>query len=145
VQTAAASVALTTALIGLALFTTVLPSTAAWAAPDSSSKSTDIVGCLFQKCSASLAKCVANPKCLANVVCINTCTGRPDEIDCQIKCGDLFENSVVGEFNKCVVSDMSCVPQQPDSGAYPVPAKDQVVSDFKTKLFNGRWYISAGA
>mmetsp|Transcript_5103 Transcript_5103/g.14822 ORF Transcript_5103/g.14822 Transcript_5103/m.14822 type:complete len:452 (-) Transcript_5103:239-1594(-) len=103
-----------------------------------------IVGCLFSKCQLPLAKCIANPKCLANVVCINTCNGRDDEIECQIKCGDLFENSVVGEFNKCVVSEMACVPQKPDEGLYPVPAPEALVPKFDTKLWNGKWYITSG-
>jgi len=103
-----------------------------------------IVSCLFSKCQLPLAKCIANPKCLANVVCINTCNGRDDEIECQIKCGDLFENEVVGEFNKCVVSDMGCVPRKEDTGVYPEPSKSQLVPKFDTKLWNGRWYISAG-
>ncbi len=103
-----------------------------------------IVGCLFSKCQLPLAKCIANPKCLANVVCINTCNGRDDEIECQIKCGDLFENEVVGEFNKCVVSDMGCVPQKPDEGLYPVPKDEQLVQKFDTKLWNGKWYITSG-
>lgn len=103
-----------------------------------------IVGCLFSKCQLPLAKCIANPKCLANVVCINTCNGREDEIECQIKCGDLFENEVVGEFNKCVVSDMGCVPQKPDEGLYPEPAPEKLVQKFDTKLWNGRWYITSG-
>jgi violaxanthin de-epoxidase len=38
----------------------------------------------------------------------------------QIKCGDLFQNSVVDDFNKCAVSDKGCVPQKPDEGLYPV-------------------------
>jgi violaxanthin de-epoxidase len=103
-----------------------------------------VVSCLFSKCQIPLAKCIANPKCLANVVCINTCNGRDDEIECQIKCGDLFENEVVGEFNKCVVSDMGCVPRKEDTGLYPEPSPSQLVSKFDTKLWNGRWYISAG-
>jgi violaxanthin de-epoxidase len=103
-----------------------------------------IVSCLFSKCQIPLAKCITNPKCLANVVCINTCNGRDDEIECQIKCGDLFENEVVGEFNKCVVSDMGCVPRKEDTGLYPEPSPSQLVSKFDTKLWNGRWYISAG-
>jgi len=103
-----------------------------------------IVSCLFSKCQLPLAKCITNPKCLANVVCINTCNGRDDEIECQIKCGDLFENEVVGEFNKCVVSDMGCVPQKPDEGLYPVPAPEVLAQKFDTKLWNGKWYITSG-
>jgi violaxanthin de-epoxidase len=115
---------------------------AAWAT--SAEDSTRIVKCLFQKCGLQLGECILNPKCLANVVCINTCNGRDDEIDCQIECGNLWENQVVGTFNKCAVSDMSCVPQQKDDGSYPVPSNAQVVDKFDTKLFNGRWYITAG-
>ena len=123
-------------------------SLAAWTqAPTITQAATDpgaIVGCLLKKCPLPLAECIANPKCLANVICINTCNGRPDEIDCQIECGNLWENEVVGVFNKCAVSDMSCVPQQQDDGSYPVPRDDQVVSQFSTKMWNGRWYITAG-
>ena len=123
-------------------------SLAAWTqAPAITQAATDpgaIVGCLLKKCPLPLAQCVANPKCLANVICINTCNGRPDEIDCQIECGNLWENEVVGTFNKCAVSDMSCVPQQQDDGSYPVPRDDQVVPQFSTKMFKGRWYITAG-
>jgi violaxanthin de-epoxidase len=112
--------------------------------PAMASDSGAIVSCLFSKCQLPLAKCIANPRCLANVACINTCNNKEDEIGCQIKCGDLFENEVVGEFNKCVVSDMGCVKQKPDNGQYPVPAPDALVSKFDTKLWNGRWYITAG-
>ena len=108
------------------------------------SGSKQIVGCLLKQCSVPFAKCITNPKCLANVICINTCNNAADETGCQIKCGDIFENEVVGEFNKCAVSDMSCVPQKQDDGSYPLPTKDQVVSKFDTKLWNGRWYITAG-
>eukprot|EP00536_Pseudo-nitzschia_multiseries_P000391 jgi/Psemu1/282298/fgenesh1_pg.5_\ len=113
-------------------------------APAIASDSGAIVSCLFSKCQLPLLKCIANPKCLANVVCINTCNGKEDEIGCQIKCGDLFENSVVGEFNKCVVSEMACVPQKPDEGLYPVPAPEVLVPKFDTKLWNGKWYITSG-
>lgn len=103
-----------------------------------------IASCLFKKCKLPLAKCIANPNCLANVICINTCNGKEDETGCQIKCGDIFENDVVGEFNKCAVSDMDCVPTRPDDGSYPIPSADKLVSSFDTKLWNGRWYITAG-
>lgn len=100
--------------------------------------------CLLKKCPGYLAKCISNPNCLANVICINTCNGKADEEGCQVECGNTFENDVVGEFNKCAVSDMSCVPQKADDGSYPVPSKDVLVQKFDTKLWNGRWYITAG-
>jgi len=100
--------------------------------------------CLLQKCRLPLLKCITNPNCLANVICINTCNGKEDETGCQIKCGDIFENKVVGEFNKCAVSDMDCVPTRPDDGAYPVPAPEKMVQKFNTNLWNGKWFITAG-
>eukprot|EP00559_Dactyliosolen_fragilissimus_P005215 CAMPEP_0184858766 /NCGR_PEP_ID=MMETSP0580-20130426/3822_1 /TAXON_ID=1118495 /ORGANISM="Dactyliosolen fragilissimus" /LENGTH=468 /DNA_ID=CAMNT_0027355071 /DNA_START=247 /DNA_END=1653 /DNA_ORIENTATION=+ len=100
--------------------------------------------CLINKCRLPLAKCIANPKCLANVICINTCNGKEDETGCQIKCGDIFENDVVGEFNKCAVSDMDCVPTRSDDGSYPIPPPEVLVPKFDTSLWNGKWYITAG-
>ncbi|KAJ8605111.1 hypothetical protein CTAYLR_000411 [Chrysophaeum taylorii] len=100
--------------------------------------------CVITKCQLPLAKCIGNPKCLANLVCLQTCTNRADETECQIRCGDLFENERVGEFNECAVSQQKCVPQRPDDGAYPVPPASALVSRFDTATFEGRWYISAG-
>lgn len=51
--------------------------------------------CLLKKCQLPLAKCILNPNCLANVVCINTCNGKADEEGCQVECGNTFENDVV--------------------------------------------------
>eukprot|EP01041_Mallomonas_annulata_P001411 gene1411-2709_t len=100
--------------------------------------------CLLQNCQKELAQCILNPKCLANVICLNTCNGRSDEAECQIKCGDQFENDVVGVFNACAVSQKKCVPQKQDEGLFPIPAKESWVKKFDTSLWNGRWYISAG-
>ncbi|KAH8049390.1 violaxanthin de-epoxidase [Aureococcus anophagefferens] len=100
--------------------------------------------CVVTQCTGKLAKCLTSPKCAANLVCINTCTGRADESECQIRCGDLFENDVVGEFNACAVSQKKCVPQRGDDGAWPVPPQESYVKAFNTQVFDGRWYISAG-
>jgi len=43
--------------------------------------------CLLQSCQKELAQCILNPKCLANVICLNACNGRKDEAECEIKCG----------------------------------------------------------
>jgi violaxanthin de-epoxidase len=134
-----AATVLATTLTFNSLFAPVQPAQAT-----DSAGSKQIVGCLLQKCQVPFLKCITNPKCLANVACINTCNNAADETGCQIKCGDIFENEIVGEFNKCAVSDMSCVPQKQDDGSYPIPTNEQVVSKFDTSLFNGRWYITAG-
>ncbi|MBA0654120.1 hypothetical protein Goklo_021194 [Gossypium klotzschianum] len=91
-----------------------------------------------------LAKCIANPSCAANVACLQTCNDRPDETECQIKCGDLFENNVVDEFNECAVSRKKCVPQKSDIGEFPVPYPAVLVENFNIADFTGKWFISSG-
>jgi violaxanthin de-epoxidase len=76
-------------------------------------------------------------------VCIQTCNGRADESACQIRCGDVFDNDVIGEFNKCAVSQKSCVPRTVTTD-YPLPPEGSVLAKFDVGAFNGRWYISAG-
>jgi violaxanthin de-epoxidase len=70
--------------------------------------------------------------------------GKPDEGECQVKCGDEFTNAVVGDFTKCAVSDSGCVPQRPDDNSYPVPKESALVEKFSPKDLIGDWYISAG-
>ncbi|KAK9140906.1 hypothetical protein Scep_010587 [Stephania cephalantha] len=100
--------------------------------------------CLLKECRIELAKCIANPSCAANVACLQTCNNRPDETECQIKCGDLFENRVVDEFNECAVSRKKCVPQKSDVGDFPVPDPAVLVKSFNINDFSGKWYISSG-
>ncbi|KAG9447909.1 hypothetical protein H6P81_014037 [Aristolochia fimbriata] len=100
--------------------------------------------CLLKECRLELAKCIANPSCAANVACLQTCNNRPDETECQIKCGDLFENNVVDEFNECAVSRKKCVPQKSDVGEFPVPDASALVKNFNMADFNGKWYITSG-
>ncbi|KAI6685093.1 hypothetical protein NL676_031006 [Syzygium grande] len=100
--------------------------------------------CLLKECRIELAKCIANPSCAANVACLQTCNNRPDETECQIKCGDLFENSVVDEFNECAVSQKKCVPRKSDVGEFPVPDPAVLVKSFNIADFSGKWFISSG-
>ncbi|XP_010528777.1 PREDICTED: violaxanthin de-epoxidase, chloroplastic [Tarenaya hassleriana] len=100
--------------------------------------------CLLKECRIELAKCISNPSCAANVACLQTCNNRPDETECQIKCGDLFENSVVDEFNECAVSRKKCVPRKSDLGEFPAPDPAVLVKRFNIGDFSGKWYISSG-
>lgn len=100
--------------------------------------------CLLKECRVELAKCIANPSCAANVACLQTCNNRPDETECQIKCGDLFENSVVDEFNECAVSRKKCVPRKNDVGEFPVPDPSTLVKRFNISDFSGKWFITSG-
>eukprot|EP01039_Chlorochromonas_danica_P003415 gene3415-3742_t len=129
------------------LVSAVLTSCILTMSPISNSQAADTIAvgkCLLQSCQLELAQCMLNPKCLANVVCLNACNGRKDEAACEIRCGDLFENDVVGKFNSCAVSQKKCVPQKQDEGLWPMPAKEGTVKSFDTSIWNGRYYISAG-
>ena len=37
--------------------------------------------CLLTSCQKELAQCVLNPKCFANIICLNTCNDRKDEAE----------------------------------------------------------------
>lgn len=62
----------------------------------------------------------------------------------QIKCGDLFENNVVDEFNECAVSRKKCVPRKSDIGEFPVPDPAVLVKNFNIADFSGKWFITSG-
>jgi len=100
--------------------------------------------CVVTQCTAPLARCIVDGSCLANLACIQTCNNRPDEGDCQIKCGDDFSSPAVDQFTKCAVTAKDCVPQRTDDGSWPVPIGDALVKSFDPSTFTGPWYISAG-
>ena len=94
--------AFSSALAALLVASSTLNPMPSYAATDGAA----IGKCVVSKCTAPLARCVAtSPTCLANLLCINTCTNRPDESECQIKCGDDFTDAAVEAFTKCAVSD----------------------------------------
>ncbi|CBJ26509.1 violaxanthin de-epoxidase, chloroplast precursor [Ectocarpus siliculosus] len=137
-------------LVGVALASSIvggggLLSPGAMPAFAGSPEETKEVGiCLLSECRGALASCLLNPKCFANIICLQTCNGRPDEGYCQIRCGDLFENEAVGKFNACAVSKKNCVKQRQDDGSWPVPPIESQAKSFNPKLMEGQWYISAG-
>lgn len=100
--------------------------------------------CLLKECRVELARCISNPSCAANIACLQTCNDRPDETECQIACGNLFENNVVDEFNECAVSRKKCVPRKGDVGEFPIPSPSALVRNFNLSDFSGKWYITRG-
>jgi len=81
--------------------------------PVAAADTVKIGACLLKNCQLELGRCLLDPKCLANIICLNTCNDKADEVGCQIRCGDLFENEVVGQFNACALSKKQCVTQKP--------------------------------
>lgn len=124
---------------GGSLFSPTAPAMAA-----SADETKEIGVCLLNQCRGELASCLLNPKCFANILCLQTCNGRADEAYCQIRCGDLFENEAVGKFNACAVSQKNCVKQRQDDGSWPIPPKEAQAKAFNPKMMEGQWFISAG-
>lgn len=100
--------------------------------------------CVLRNCQGALAQCLADATCVENLVCLQACNGRPDETECQIKCGDRYQDKAIDVFNTCAVSEKKCVPQKVDEGLYPVPPDCALDTKFDLSKFQGRWYISAG-
>ena len=101
--------------------------------------------CLLQDCKLELAGCLADATCTESLLCLQTCQGREDESDCQVQCGDQFNDDAVQRFNTCAVTEEKCVPQQQDSESiYPLPDEAALVPEFPTDLFVGDWWITAG-
>mmetsp|Transcript_2805 Transcript_2805/g.3907 ORF Transcript_2805/g.3907 Transcript_2805/m.3907 type:complete len:473 (-) Transcript_2805:34-1452(-) len=132
------------AAIAISIFGSVFLSPFPSLAEGKADETAQIGTCVLNSCKAELAQCLLNPKCLSNLICIQSCTGKSDETQCQIQCGNLFENEVVGKFNACALSQKKCVPQKKDDNTYPVPPLESLAKSFDTSIFNGRWYISAG-
>lgn len=101
--------------------------------------------CLFANCPGALAACLTDKTCAENLLCLQSCNGRPDESECQIRCGDVYASPAVEKFTKCAVSDKKCVKQRVEKGeTFPVPKDSSLVSDFNLKDFQGQWAITAG-
>eukprot|EP00475_Leptophrys_vorax_P006474 TRINITY_DN14005_c0_g1_i1.p1 TRINITY_DN14005_c0_g1~~TRINITY_DN14005_c0_g1_i1.p1 ORF type:complete len:413 (-),score=52.75 TRINITY_DN14005_c0_g1_i1:1376-2470(-) len=100
--------------------------------------------CLLKECRTEMLRCLGDVKCAANIACLQACNGRPDETECQIGCGDLFENSVVDSFNACAITKSGCVPQKPNEDLYPVPPAAALVPSFDVSQLDGPWFISSG-
>ena len=104
--------------------------------------------CLLQNCKSELAGCLADEKCVESLACLNVCFGKPDEADCQIRCGDLYASKAVQKFNTCAVTRNACVAQRQTTGEYPVPEFDQIEQSDKVTVDDWvnkkRWYIVAG-
>ncbi|KAJ6951685.1 hypothetical protein NC653_040975 [Populus alba x Populus x berolinensis] len=96
--------------------------------------------CIFVIARLELAKCSANPSCAANVACLHTCNKGPDEIECQIKCGDLFENSLV----MSVQSHEKSVYLRSLMFGDSVPNPAFLVKNFKVADFIGKWFVTSG-
>lgn len=131
--------------MGLLAAAAVVTATAGPIAPPALAADAAKVGtCLLRNCQAALAACIGDVQCVENLVCLQACSTDPDEVGCQIKCGDQYSDPAIDAFNSCAVSDKKCVPQRVDEGLFPVPAPDAIDNTFDLSSFQGRWYITAG-
>ena len=54
------------------------------AAPAPAADTAKVGTCLLASCQRELVGCLADANCAKNLVCLQTCNGRPDETDCQV-------------------------------------------------------------
>ena len=54
------------------------------AAPTPAADTAKVGTCLLASCQKELVGCLADANCAKNLVCLQTCNGRPDETDCQV-------------------------------------------------------------
>ena len=54
------------------------------AAPAPAADTAKVGTCLLASCQKELVLCLADANCAKNLVCLQTCNGRPDETDCQV-------------------------------------------------------------
>jgi hypothetical protein len=170
-QLPAAQPAFSSGLAALLIAGSTLNPLPSYAATDNAA----IGKCVVSQCTAPLARCVTtSPSCLANLLCIQTCTDRADESECQIKCGDKFTDAAVEAFTKCAVMDKQvpalasaaapvadsaattrsghpapsraqCVPQRQDDGAWPVPKQEALVDKFKPEVTRASRTLTSAA
>jgi violaxanthin de-epoxidase len=94
--------------------------------------------CLLSQCQKELAGCLADEKCDESLVCLQGCFGKPDEADCQVKCGDLYASKAIQTFNTCAVSQANCVKQKQDDGSYPVPPVESMAARVRRQHLRGQ-------
>ncbi len=64
------------------------------AAPAPAADSAKVGTCLLASCQRELVGCLADANCAKNLVCLQTCNGRPDETDCQVSALPPFDGSM---------------------------------------------------
>ena len=80
-----------------------------WATDD-----TKGMGCVAVHCSKDLSKCLSNGQCAQGLGCFIRCsTTRSDvatlgEGDCQVRCMDLYQNSLLDKFTECSLTKYQC-------------------------------------
>ena len=54
-------------------------------APVQAADTAKVGTCLLSSCQKELAGCLADGSCAQNLICLQTCNGRADETDCQVR------------------------------------------------------------
>lgn len=62
----------------------------------------------------------------------------------QMKCGNLYKEQVLKDFQVCAISSKKCIPQRTDTSAV-VPDASALTDQFTAlERYSGEWYITHG-
>ncbi|CEM35152.1 unnamed protein product [Vitrella brassicaformis CCMP3155] len=129
----------------------------------STRSSVDYYG-LLTKCGGPLLRAMSDRRGLHEFVCLMKC--GMDDIACQMRCGDLYEEDVLKEFHICAISEHQVIPQRIDRhaaegrvrddqgkseqvarqlpGASEVDRRIPVVAALEPAALQGEWWVVYG-
>jgi hypothetical protein len=62
-----------------------------------------------------------------------------------MKCGDLYKEQVLTEFQVCAISEKKCIPQRSEDTSALIPTPSALTDNFThLERYSGNWYITHG-
>jgi len=103
------------------------------------------LGCIALHCSLQMGVCVLDHDCRLTLECMGTCSGRPDEAQCQFEC-----EMTIGNGNEAFISLLQCMathgclPDLPPDGHCLAGPEDTVQEIQAIDQVAGDWWVVRG-
>ncbi|CAM9804643.1 unnamed protein product [Phaeothamnion confervicola] len=98
--------------------------------------------CIASKCGGAVVAAARDQRALHELTCLSSC--GIDDIACQMRCGDMYEQDVLRNFHVCAIAEHHCVPQRRDIGRHMLPDPAALPATFEPERFSGEWFITHG-
>lgn len=74
------------------------------------------MNCVAKNCSQELSKCLSDANCTRGLGCFISCSSMdalksgPNKLEgsCQVRCMDLYQNSILDDFTECTLTNNRC-------------------------------------